>query len=341
MLKAWLMTLPVLVPVLVFYWLADPFKVLRHDRQFYDPSSNMNVGLNKGMVTVTNYERQLQKGNQYNAFIFGSSITCYYNADEWASYLKGDSISPYHFDSSSESIQQMAEKVKYLQRTGAPIKHALIVLDPLIMGRETDDSPMSISPPQLSANPLHWLKYHYTFLRASTNADFLKSWVPAQLSGTPYFLGRNPVFEVQPIAYDEKLNQESLPAWDEWIAKNPDEFYAQHPLIASPTATTVSQMVITPEKAAGLREIADIFREQATDYQIIIGPNRRKVVLNPVDKKTLDAIFGSERVHDFSRALFNDLENDSLLYDNTHYRPEYASKLMRLVYSPLKESNDK
>ena len=330
--KAFLMTLPVLAPFLLFYWLADPFKVLRSPAVFYEDTAMPQVGLNKGMVTVENFERQLKNGNKYNAFIFGSSISCYYDAEEWAAYFKEDSVAPYHFDSGMESLEQMAEKVNYLNNKGIPIKYALIILDPIIMAGETDDSPMSISPPQLSGNPLEWIKYHYTFFRASTNADFLKSWIPGRISGKSYFLGRNPVFEVQPIVYDQIHNQESIPLWDSLINSDKEKFYSEHPLLDSPDEITVSEELLSSEKSAYLKKIADIFKAQGTDYEVIIGPNRRKVVLNPQDKVTLDSIFGARKVHDFSRSFARDLETDSYLYDNTHYRPPYASKLMKLVY---------
>lgn len=337
-LKAFLMSLPILAPAVAFYILADPFKALTTDTSSYYPdyrTHHARVGINKGMVSVRNLEQQIRDGHTYNAFIFGSSVSCYYDARQWAQIIARDSrdtIRPYHFDSSSESLQQMAEKVRYLQDKGIRIRHALIVLDPIIMASETDNSPMSITPPETTGTLTQLLRFHYTFFRAATNADFLKSWIPGTLADTPSLIGRNPVFEPQPICYDPAINQESIPQWDSIIATDPRHFYAEHPLITPPAHPTQSQRTLTPEKIEALRDIARIFRSQATDYRVIIGPNRRKVTLNPDDLATLNSIFGTGKVRDYTRTNIRDLETDTLLYDNTHYRPAYALRLLRLTY---------
>lgn len=335
MAKGILMTLPVLLPALLFFVLADPYKVFAPASEYYpDPNqSHARVGLNKGMVTVTNYEEQLRKGARYNAFIFGSSISCYYDADTWAVLLGGKDVEPYHFDSSSESLEQMAEKVEYLDRTGAPLKYALVVLDPLIMTSETDNnSPMSVAPPQFHPGILHKLRYYYTFFRGATNADFLKSYLAGMTSGEPTQIGRNPVFESQPIVYDPKRNQESIPEWDRMIASNPEAFYREHPLLPTPEKPIESEQVIDGDKEKALKKTAELFARHHTDYRIIIGPNRRKVALNRNDLQKLREIFGGGRVYDYSISHASDLEVDTLLYDNTHYRPIYATKLLRLTY---------
>ncbi|MDE6336295.1 MAG: hypothetical protein K2L34_06970, partial [Muribaculaceae bacterium] len=71
-----------------------------------------------------------------------------------------------------------------------------------------------------------------------------------------------------------------------------------------------------------------------TDYQIIISPNRRGVSLSDDDLQTLQEIFEPARIHDFSLTYADELRTDTLLYDNTHYRPVFASKMMRAVYAP-------
>lgn len=338
MVKALLMTLPVVIPALIFYIWADPFKAARHhDVYFPDPDKYpARVGINKGVVTFRTYEKMLAEGRRYNAFIFGSSISCYYDVHEWKELLTKQTgaadVRPFHFDSSSESLVQMAEKVRYLYDRGDTIRYALVVLDPLVMAYEEKDAPYRMDPIDLHPDPFYFLRYHYIFFRASTNADFFKSWLPGAITGRRYDNSRNPVFETQPIVYDPTVNQETMPQWDSIIAANPGEFYAGHPLVESPVHPVESPRLLTGRNRQALLDIASIFRKSSTDYQIIIGPNRRKVTLNRQDREWLESLFGRDRVHDFSRTLSKDLEQDTLLYDNTHYRPAYATRLLRLLY---------
>lgn len=47
----------------------------------------------------------------------------------------------------------------------------------------------------------------------------------------------------------------------------------------------------------------------------------------------MQKIFGVDAVHDFSSTLVKALAEDTLLYDRTHYRPVFATRLMRMTYS--------
>lgn len=338
-LKFILKTLAVAFPVpalaLGWYIFADPFKVLRHyDTYFPEPMENpLRVGVNKGMVTVNNFEDRIKEGHRYNAFIFGSSVSCVYDAKTWA--LMADSsgsASPYHFDSSGESLPAMADKVEYLDREGHELKYALVVLDPIVMAGIDDGGPATIAPPQLRSAPTGWLRFHYTFFRAATNADFFKSWLPAQFSGKPETNGRNLVFEEQPIVYDPLTNQETIPLWDSLIAHSPNEFYARYPLPASPDKAVASPPLLTGKRLAALQRVQRVFESHRTDCHIIIAPNRRQVTLNQADLDAMRRLFGTDRVHDFSVSMVHELEQDTLLYDDTHYRPSFALRLMRRVY---------
>lgn len=326
---------PVALIFLMWYVSVDPFRVLReYDEPFLPPEEYpVRVGINKGLVTINNYLCQSAEGNYYNTFIFGSSISAYYDVDTLLSLLR-DSIplQAMHFDSAGESPQSMARKVMFLDRSGAALRHALIVLDPLVLGGDVHDAPFSVDHHAIADNPLQLLKNHYLFFRASTNADFMKSWIPAKIYCRAYNNGRNRIFECQPIRYNPSTNQESIPEWDRMIKRSPESFYKVFPLPVAPDSAVMSPVVITPEKECAFRKIAEIFQSHSTDYQIIISPNRRKVVLNPIDSAALLRCFAPERVHDFTKSHLSDLECDTLLYDVTHYRPVYSNRLMREVY---------
>ncbi|MDE6309533.1 MAG: hypothetical protein K2L93_01470 [Muribaculaceae bacterium] len=330
----------VLLPFIIWYAVADPFKVLKHYDEYYDDPAlyNARIGLNKGMVTVKTYQNNLQQGYSYNAFIFGSSLSCYYDANEWKNLIISSdtverTVSPYHFDSASETPMSMARKVEYLQRDGTSIDYALMILDPLILGGKELDTPFAIDPVEFNPGLLHFIKYHYTFFRASSNADFLKNYIAAKITGRGDNIGHNPIFEVQPIIHNRHINEESIPQWDSLITVNPGRFYLDNPLVAPKLHATPGPTVITGERRSAFEKIAGIFNELKTDYHIIISPNRRGVSLSPADLQTLQSIFNPSRIHDFSTILAPDLQVDTLLYDNTHYRPPFASKMMRAVYS--------
>lgn len=341
MLRFFAVVTPVVAVAVAWYAVTDPFMVLRSYADYYPSPTDhpLRVGLNKGMVTFNNLERRLATGERYNSFIFGSSISCYYDTGEWRLLLRRagatDSIFPYHLDSSNESLEAMARKVDWLCRHDIPIRHALVVLDPVIMAQDGGNSPAYLDPPALHASVFETAAYHYRFFRAATNADFLKSWIAGHAAGHAVNNGRNIIFEPQPIVYEARYNQESIPMWDAEIAANPGTFYTAHPLLTVGDTIAESPVAISPAKARALGRIAEVFRKDSTDYQIIIGPNRRKVALNPADHATLDSIFHPRRVHDLSRSMAPLLEADSALYDNTHYRPYIARKLMEQVYGEM------
>lgn len=334
--KSLAVTLPVIAIAIMWYVATDPFKVVRHYNCYLpDPiETPVRVGINKGLITLTNFNDRLSEGYSYNAFIFGSSVSCYYDAVSWAHLADSTGKArPYHFDSSGESLMAMADKVEYLDRTGQPIDYAMIVLDPIVMSANQKDGPSDINPPQLMSGLIEFLKYHYIFFRASTNADFFKSWIPAMLTGKPCNNGHNRVFEPQPIVYDPLINQESLPQWDSIISANPVQFYSLYPLVPSPNSITINDVVLTTDKIEALHRIERVFTKHNTDYHIIIGPNRRKVVINPVDLDTIINCFSApNRIHDFSLSKAHILESDTLLYDNTHYRSTLALWLMQEAY---------
>ncbi|MBD5232675.1 MAG: hypothetical protein HDS65_00690 [Bacteroidales bacterium] len=339
--RALLTALPVVLVAVAFYIVRDPFKVVRsYDNYFPDPVANpARVGLNKGVVSLDCYLRNSAEDSSQpiNAIIFGCSVSCYYDADEWASILRdkyGDSINirAMHFDSSSETPQSLARKVAFLAKRHALPDYALIVLDPIILAGDDNDSPYTIEPPALEPGLAHFLKFHYTIFRAATNADFLKSLIYADITGQPGSIGHNPIFEGQPIVHDPRTNQESIPLWDSIIAANPEEFYNTYPLIPPTDTVTVSAPVLTEAKVKAFTEIAQNLSAKSTDLKVIVSPNRRGVSLSPVDLQTLQNLFGADHVFDFSASHARDLRTDTLLYDNTHYRPPFASRLMHSVY---------
>ncbi len=373
LLRAMLLLLCAALPCVALYLWLDPFKVVRQYGDYMENPDEvaLRVGMNKGVVTLKAYESAFEGAGGFdglrepNAFIFGSSISCYYDAREWAGMLQrsrgAEAVWPFHFDSASESPMSMARKVEYLHDGGAPLDYALVILDPIIMANPDQDSPFAIDPPELHHEAFYPLHFHYTFFRGAMNFDFMKSFIAGHLTGEAKNFGHNPIFEEQPIVYDKLTNQETLPLWDSLIRTDPEGFYAEHPLLPPADSVTAGKALLAPlirgasqgsgasqdggllfdgdsgnsallERTEAFERIAQIFREHATDYEVIVSPNRRGVGLAAADLATLQAIFGKDRVHDFSYSEAPQLRQDTLLYDNTHYRPPFASRLLRRVY---------
>ena len=85
----------------------------------------------------------------------------------------------------------MARKIGYLDRNGIPVRHALIVLDPIILATEPTDGPAYLDPPQLHDSFMETIRYHYAYFRAAVNADFLKSYIPSCIKKQPLENGHN------------------------------------------------------------------------------------------------------------------------------------------------------
>lgn len=326
------------LPLGVWYVMTDPVKVLRHydGREcFPDPKSDtICAGINKGLITLNNLECREAEGRRYNAFIFGASVSCVYDADTWARLADPTGHArPYHMDSAMESLVSMARKIAYLDRTGHNIDYALIVLDPFIISADPNDDPPYIDPPQLHESWLETLKYHYIFWRESTNADFLKSWIPASISRRRIVYGRSAIFRDTISVYNPATNQVTMPLIDSIIAADPKALYAIHTLPPVPDTPTETPVAIIGSRLRALLRIADIFQRRHTDCRIIIAPNRYQATLNATDLRTLQTIFGVHAIHDFSSTLAKDLAEDTLLYDRSHYRPVFATRMMRMAYS--------
>lgn len=334
MLKACAVAVVPLIPLVIVYAVFDPFKALRHYDNYFMPDRPARIHVNKGLASVSTIMSRMDS-MRYDSFIFGSSISCYYTTDDWRRYLPAGS-SPVHFDSSSEGTQSMRRKLEFLDRQGIRIANALIVLDPLIMEMPNDDDGFLCMDPPAIAGPLQYPRWHYTMFATFLSGDFLRSYIPYLLTGTPRTYGRNPIFEPQPIVYDPYVNEESIPSWDDSITNNQAEFYTRHRLIPprerTPRCTTPGR--IDPEREADFRRIMEILRRHGSSVKVIVGANIHKDTLSRADRDRLTAIFGKENVADLSAPMMPMADADSNFYDNTHYRAPAAAEMMRRAYAP-------
>lgn len=314
--------------VAVYMWF-DPFKVLRwHDDPFGD-----SLGINKGMLSVQSFERY-NAAEEFDSFIIGSSVSCYYDVDEWKRYLP-DSVSVTHFDSSTQTPSTLALFVEYLERERVPLRHALVVLAPEVLSFVYNPEKLpSINPPAVVRNPLYALNFHYKFLCGFLSYRYLEPYLTWRTTGQRVESPGVYVFNRQPIEYEHVVNQESVPQWERWMDSDPEGFYRSFPTqgFMPPDAPyTGLPREISEEYREALRRVAAVFRRQGTDYKVILGPSPGLYVLNDEQERFMRDTFGEHFVN-LTREFRAEQSDSTNFYDRIHYRPRMASKYLHRSY---------
>lgn len=332
-LKALCVIAPVpLCLVLIYLWL-DPFRVVKDYENYF---ADNDFYVNKEMVSVNTYLQNEASGRLCKSFIFGSSVSCYYPIADWLQYVQPDSVAM-HFDSSSETIWSMARKVDWLA-SRTDIRHALIILDAHILANTEENTISTIPDPRLSDKPFSWARFHYKFFTSFADLNFLISYLPYLATGEKKQYGRSPIFETQNIVYDKSINEESIPDWDAEITCHPQTFAAKHvtPLKDS-IKPTVQRRLLVGSKLDAIESIANTLHKKNTDVMVIISPNRKGIVLNPIDETILVNLFGKDNVANLSQSMLAQATaSDTLYYDDIHYRAPLARQYMKQAYSKRK-----
>ena len=319
--------------LLALYVLLDPFKVVR-DYDDYFPAEGMYPAVNKGMLSVRNFQRYFHV-DSLDSFILGSSMSIPYRVDEWRRYIGRDSR-PFHFDSSGESLRSMRLKVEYLLNSGADIENVLIVLPPDIFCYRDHLSVPYINPWQIDPD-ISWLRYHWTFIKNFYNRKFFRAYVMSRLLGRTDNVDIMGAMSTQPIVMDNPHNEESLPAFESEAICDADSYRAHHhPAFVASVQPTEWVSFATPQGRSEVARIASLLNDNGVRYKVVIGPRLDKRYINHLDLRILADAFGAENVHDFSRSMAYVADDPVNFYDNVHYRPYVAAEIMRRVYAPSK-----
>ena len=330
LLRSVLAAIPLLLLITV-YIILDPFKIVNPPYPYFAENSwETELGWNKGWVSVTAYEHGYQS-NKYDSFIFGSSISIPYRADDWKKRLPSNAAI-FHFDSSKEHIHGILKKLQYIDKSGDTIHNALIVLDPqTFRERQNDGYPFYI-PPQLTG----WWNYpafHYTYFKYFLNRDFLTSYIPFLITGNPINYSKEDIFNRQPFTYDKITNEESTCLIEARIISNPDSFYLNTKIDNLPDAKIHHcKPLINDTITTELQQIANLLNKHNTDYRIVFGPNRHKEILCPSDMSILYNLFDADKIYRYS-ALDTVTEDKRYYYDNTHYRSHVCAEIIECAYS--------
>lgn len=333
--KSFLLVLPLLV-LLVYYFIADPFKVVHHYDRYYESGKAPIVILNKDYVTTETFLNNYRQYH-YDSYIFGSSRSMFFRVHDWQQYIHSDKC--YHFDAWKESLYGMYLKLKLLDQQHADIKNVLVVLDTSVL-EVTDnsyrDANLYMKHPLLSGSGT--LSFQYQFIKPFFDLRFLTAYAGYRITGEvkPYMRNMD-VFDEKPMLYNDTTNEIQWYYTDSVLAANTDSYYREHSdmFIERDKVLRVSKVVIHEKQKLMLQEMHDILVRHGSSYKIIITPHYMQHKLNTEDLAYLEQLFGKENVFDFSgkNVITEDKHN---YYDMGHFRPEVARYLLSVVYAGVK-----
>lgn len=332
------------VPLLLIvlgYVVADPFRVLRPTDPFWRADDTMHVGTNKSMISTFQFDSR-HKLYRWDSYIFGSSLSIAYRADDWAVFLP-DTARVFHFDGAWETLRGIQLKMHYVVDQGEHIANALIVMDVEIFRRDDIHHPAPYlfrQPPQIT--PEHdLLQFHWSFFRQWLNREFLLAYIDLKLNGLQPYMLQHSIFTTEQPDYDPVVNEESYPFYENAIAADIDAFYARRAQLFEglPTEEHTAPPQLTadnPIAANNRRIIADmarLLRDEHTDFRIVLVPRLSLERINPADLRLLQDTFGADRITDLSGK--NDLSTEPHnFYDGySHPRPTTCSQVLDSIYA--------
>lgn len=323
------MALLPLIPFIAAYVILDPYKVLRE----YDDYFSDGLGVNKGVVTLHSFNAY-NDSLQYNSFIIGSSLTCYFEISEWKKYLPEGAV-PFHFDSSGQIVPVTRMFLEYLDASCDSISNVLIVLNSYILKSKYNyDYLPCLIPPRIKPGLKYLLSFHYKYFRKISTYNYYSAYVPWYLSGKKEDLTNQHIFEPQPIVYNPIINEESIPEWNRMIETDSAAFYAGHPakIQADTCSYKILDNIITPALKKEFRMISDIIKKRSVNACIIITPNPALEVLSDEDNRFMSETFGDSYVN-LDREFRAEMSDRKNFYDNIHFRPPLSAKYLKRSYT--------
>jgi hypothetical protein len=315
----------------MLYLVEDPFKVI-HEYSNYRPSvQSLAVPLNQGMVSTSVFE-QNQGSADYNAFIFGSSRSMFYQEVDWKKHLPSNAR-VFHFDASSETIVGILHKLDYVVKSGCEVRHALVIIDGnTFESKQLFNEHLFMEDPRLigyknliSFQSAHWMAF--------LDRGFLKAYADYRITGEakPYMSAQG-VLDHRPFVYDSISNEVRYEYYEALIASG--DYYTEDrmkPFYVRDAKLRFASPVITAEREVLLAAMARQFSSMRTEYFIVISPLYNQIKMNALDVVKLKQIFSEQRVYDFSGV--NRFTADySHYYERSHYRPFVAAMVLDSIY---------
>jgi len=321
-----LFTVPFIILLLV-YVVWDPFMIIF---KYDDYNRNYYISKNVDFVTTEKYIANSQTIN-YDSFIFGSSISMFIKPDSWGRYIDTDNPI-YSFHASGEHIKGVWSKIKYIHGKGNRIKNALIVVDAEgeMFGKFINDNPLFMKHYRIYPSSI--FKFHYLYFLQFANLRYLRVLIQYKLTGkfypfmggylkTDYYYREKITNEYHNVDIIEEFKKDSVGYYKKRLAK----------FIRSGQEKE-GMPLINEEDIKMLNDIREIFRDDSTNYRIIIGPIYNQISFNKDDLLKLQTVFGANNVFDFSgKNRFS--EDKSNFYDHVHFKKYVGDELLNIAYS--------
>jgi hypothetical protein len=288
------------------------------------------TSLNRGYVGVATFDRNYRK-NQYDSFVLGNSRSFPYEIDDWKNYIDANS-SCFHFDGADESLYGIDKKVNYIKQKKLSLRNVLLILDYSTLDQvKSSTEHLKMLPPQLEQYK-NGIAFHGAFAKVFINPRFAQIYFTYRITGEikPYTKE-----EQLGLKYDPQRNEVIYSLYEQMIQE--DQYYFNRRMKKFYPRDTIqhySPVVIKERQKELLTDILKIFKEDKTNYKVIINPLYDQKKLNPVDLNYLKEIFGQQNVFDFSgiNEFTQDYHN---YYDVSHYRPTVSRQILRIINQDL------
>ncbi len=323
-----------LVVLLFLYIKLDPFKVIKSYDSYYDTNANGWVALNRDFVSTTTFIKN-SESIDYDSFIFGNSRSIFYQVDDWKKYLEPDAKC-YHFDASNESLWAINKKIEFIDKCGINLDNVLLVLDypTIIQDKQREGHLSTISPALVDYSNL--FDFHKKFYFAFLNPKFLYAYIDFKVSGEvrPHIKKMAILNDIQ-YHYDVTTNEIRYENFENLIETEEDKYYTSARLSLFYDRDTLVQNYSRPAILKAQKKlfnnIQSILEKHNSKVKVIISPLYDQMKLNESDLIYLKDTFGEDNVFDFSgiNEFTNNYKN---YYENSHYRPHLARKLLEIVY---------
>ena len=316
----------VIVPLLIVvatYVFTDPFRVIYHYGNFYDPAQKYQVYKNRDYISTETFRRNYSQ-QKYNSYIFGSSRSEVYEVKVWEKYINSNAC--FHYNAHRESLFGVEKKFEFLHRQGVKIRNALIVVDYELLAATSN-----YTDPVFRKHPLITNEGNFAFQLSEFKPYIFLFSKPSYLK----WLLKQPQY---PFSYNALTNEECW--WgnlETAIAGNRDSFYQARSkaFYRRDTLQQYANRVIKEEQVNMLTRIKEIMAGDKTEYRIIINPLYDQRKTDTTDLRLLQSIFGSENVLDFSG--INEITCSKYnYYEASHFRPQVATRLIDIAYTPKK-----
>jgi len=313
------------IPIMVVYFINDPFMVLRN----YNDYSHPVCIPNRDYVSVQNFINRYRENN-YNSFIFGSSRTIGVNVSEWQKHLRRDARI-FKMDASAESIYGIYKKVIFLDSMQVDLKNALLFLDRDVTFNNVSNNSremLYIKHPAISGES-EW-DFQLVFFKAYMNPKFLIHYFD-YLINKKYKPEMKGYIDNRVVLYDKFTNEMTIVGWEKFASDtsayytiNKDYFYSR-----SGEKVSEKKQILDPQYFM-LKEIKRIFDKHGTDFKIVLNPLYEQQKFHAADREMMKQLFG-ENLYDFT-GKNEYTENKYNYFEAYHYKSSLGSLILRKIY---------